>query len=178
MAYTLQTHGGSKIKDVLADIFARASKRDIVNIGFLENATYPTGVSPKSLRQQYADRKKKGLKGAIPAARGGQTVASVAAANEFGVPAHGQPPRPFFRAMIASKSPAWGKRFAVVLKATNYNADQALRLMGEGIAAQLKKSILETNSPPLAESTVKRKGFDKPLVDTGHMLNSIGYEVK
>ena len=30
----------------------------------------------------------------------------------------------------------------------------------------------------LAESTIARKGFAKPLVETGHMLNSVDYEVK
>ena len=51
-------------------------------------------------------------------------------------------------------------------------------LAGEAIAGQLRQSIVDTNSPALAESTIRRKGFSKPLVDTGHMLQSVDYEVK
>ena len=50
--------------------------------------------------------------------------------------------------------------------------------MGLGIKGQLQQSIIETNAPPLAESTVARKGFEKPLVDTSHMLNSVDFEVR
>jgi len=53
----------------------------------------------------------------------------------------------------------------------------ALARMGEGIAGQLRESIQSTNSPPLAESTIEAKGFEKPLIDTGHMWNSVAYEV-
>ena len=49
--------------------------------------------------------------------------------------------------------------------------------MGQGISGQLKQSIVDTNEPPLAASTIARKGFAKPLVDTGHMLQSVDYEV-
>jgi hypothetical protein len=30
----------------------------------------------------------------------------------------------------------------------------------------------------LKPATIRRKGFAKPLVDTGHMLNSIDHEVE
>ena len=150
MAYTLQVKGGNKINQVLSDIFARASKRDIVNVGFLENSTYPDGTS----------------------------VPTVAALNEFGVPAHHQPPRPFFRTMIAEKSPDWGKRFAVVLKSTKYDAAKSLDLMGEGISNQLRQAIESADFEPLAPSTIKRKGNSKQLVDTGYMLSRVDYEVK
>jgi len=33
-------------------------------------------------------------------------------------------------------------------------------------------------SPTLAQSTVDRKGFSKPLIDTGNMLNSVTKVVK
>jgi len=63
------------------------------------------------------------------------------------------------------------------LKHNNYNARRSLELMGEGIAGQLRVSIRETNAPPLAPATIAAKGFAKPLIDTGHMWNSVAYEV-
>ena len=49
---------------------------------------------------------------------------------------------------------------------------------GEAIAGQLRESIINLTEPPLAPATVARKGSDKPLVDTGHMLASVDYEVE
>lgn len=121
-----------------------------LRVGFLENASYPDGTS----------------------------VASVAAFNEFGVPSHNQPPRPFFRNMVAAKQSGWGDAVAQNLKAAHFDADTAMKRVGEGIKGQLQQSITELVSPPLAPSTVERKGSDKPLVDTGHMLASVDYDVK
>ena len=79
--------------------------------------------------------------------------------------------------MVREKSASWGPALGVLLKANDGDAHKALELAGEGIAGQLRQSIVDTNDPPLAASTIRRKGFAKPLVDTGHMLNSVGVEV-
>lgn len=122
----------------------------IVKIGFLSTATYPDGTP----------------------------VAAVAAANEWGVPSKGQPPRPFFRQMVAEKKPTWGDAIAKQMKATDYDVPQTLDRMGQGIKGQLQVSIRNLTDPPLAASTIAKKGFDKPLISTSHMLNSVDYEVK
>ena len=119
-----------------------------VAVGFMEGATYPDGTP----------------------------VAAVAFWNEFGK--EGQMPRPFFRQMIAAESPTWPDKMAKLAKATDYDGPRVLALMGEDIKGALQKSINDFQSPPLALSTVKAKGFAKPLIDTSHMLNSITYEVK
>ncbi len=118
-----------------------------VQIGFLENATYPDGTP----------------------------VAAVAFWNEFGKET--QPPRPFFRTMIAKESPGWGPKMAALAETTNYDGPKVLELMGEDIEGALKQSINDLTSPPLAPSTIKAKGFAKPLIDTSHMLNSTGHKV-
>jgi cobalamin biosynthesis Co2+ chelatase CbiK len=64
-----------------------------------------------------------------------------------------------------------------VLKENDFDGEEALKAMGVGISAQLQDSIRATNSPPLAASTVARKGFNKPLIDTSHLINSIDYKV-
>jgi len=50
--------------------------------------------------------------------------------------------------------------------------------MGELIQGELQGSIRDLTSPALAASTVRAKGFDKPLIDSGVMLRSVDFEVK
>lgn len=105
----------------------------------------------------------------------GTPVAAVAFWNEYGASG---PPRPFFRGMIAEESPSWPDKVAHLAKATHNNGPKVLALMGEEIEGALKQSITSFTDPPNAPSTIKRKGFNKPLVDTAHMLNSTGYKVE
>ena len=64
-----------------------------------------------------------------------------------------------------------------ILIQSGYDANQTLGVMGEGIKGQIQQSITDMNDPPLADATVAAKGFAKPLIDTGHMQNSVDYEV-
>lgn len=142
--------GGSALEAKLAEIAERLGGGETLRVGFLEGATYPDGTA----------------------------VPLVAAANEFGDPGMNRPPRPFFRRMIAAKSPEWGSDLSKVAMASGYDPKAFLPLMGERIKAQLQESIRELTDPALAQSTIDRKGFDKPLIDTGHMLNSVDYDIK
>ncbi len=142
--------GGAKLAAYLEKTLAAVGAgQPYVKVGFLEGATYPDGTP----------------------------VAAVAAFNEFGVPSHGQPPRPFFRRMIAEKSPTWAAGVALQLRLNGNNAHKTLDVVGQGIKGQLQQSITDLTDPPLKPSTVKAKGFSKPLVDTGTMLASVDYEV-
>lgn len=144
------TRGGDKFEAALKSIAEKASNASLVRVGFLENATYPDG----------------------------KPVAMIAAIQEYGAPSVGIPPRPYFRSMIAAKSPEWPAAIAGLLKTNDYDAAQTLGQTGEAVKGQLQESIVQTNSPPNAPSTIARKGHDKPLVDSGHMLKSVDYEVK
>lgn len=141
--------GSDGVMKALEDIAKRMGGGE-VSVGFMEGATYPEGTP----------------------------VAAVAFWNEYGVPSHNQPPRPFFRQMIAAESPTWPGKMAKLAKATDYDGDRVLALMGEDIKGALQKSINDLQAPTLAPSTVEAKGFGKPLIDTSHMLNSVSYEVK
>jgi hypothetical protein len=147
--------GGDKLKRHLAAIAAKLSTAGAVKVGFFKGATYPADA-------------KKNRKGGLP-------VAQVAFWNEFGTSR--APPRPFFRGMIAKNSPQWGEQMATVAKANEYDATATLNLMGEGIKDQLVKSINDFQDPGLAPSTIARKGFSKPLIDTAVMIRHVGYEV-
>jgi hypothetical protein len=134
----------SKVESRLKAIAKRMS--GTVEVGFLEDATYPDGTP----------------------------VAAVAFWNEYGASG---PPRPFFRGMIAAESPTWGAKVAKLAASTGDDGPKVLALMGEDIQGALIQSINDLTSPELAESTKKRKGFDKPLIETSHMVNSTGYRV-
>jgi hypothetical protein len=141
--------GGSKIAAYLNGIASKAQGLPTVSVGFLKGATYPNGIS----------------------------VPMIAATNEFGVPSNNQPPRPFFRRMIADKKSTWGKAVALQLKATNYDVPKTLERMGQGIKGQLQTSIRDLIDPPLSPVTIARKGFSKPLIESGTMLNAVDYRV-
>lgn len=104
----------------------------------------------------------------------GTPVAAVAFWNEYGGP--NRPPRPFFRRMIAKESPTWAAKMAKLAKGRS--SQSVLSLMGEDIKGALQQSINDFSSPALKASTSEAKGFEKPLIDTAHMLKSIDYEVK
>ena len=129
---------------------ANLEKVGTLRVGFLSGARYPNGTP----------------------------VALVASVLNYGAPRAGIPPRPFFSNMVKAKSPEWPAAIAGLLKANNYDTAKVLMLAGEAIKGQLQQSIKDTNAPPLKPATIKRKGFAKPLISTGQMLNSVAYEVK
>lgn len=119
-----------------------------VKVGFLAGATYPdTGIP----------------------------VAQVAFWNEYGTTR--SPTRPFFRTMISRESPGWGVLLTNAAKHYNYDGPTVLQFMGVKIVEQLQQSIVEWKDPPNAKSTVQAKGFNKPLIHTSHMQNSVDFEV-
>jgi hypothetical protein len=144
--------GGDKLAARLKELSAGLKKGASVQIGFLEGATYPDGTS----------------------------VPMVAAIQEFGAPAAGIPPRPFFRTMIAAKSDGWGDAAAQSLKATDFDAAKTLALVGEGIKGQLQQSIAELTSPPLSPVTLmlrKMRADNPSLVVTGSTVGEAARRV-
>lgn len=141
--------GGDKLKAALAELARRIDRAGTLRVGFLEGATYEDGTP----------------------------VAMIAAIQNFGAPAQGIPPRPFFSNMIREKSPRWAEQLAELLKRNHNDVDVALEQMGAGIKGQLQQSIVDTNAPPLKPATIRRKGFAKPLIETSNMINSVDYEV-
>ncbi len=141
--------GGGKLAAALAGMAAKATKASEVSVGFLSGATYPDGTS----------------------------VPMVAALNEFGRPEKNQPPRPFFRDMIAAKSPEWGPAVAALIEANGFDAAKTLAQTGQAVKAQLQNSIQTFDRVPLAPSTIAAKGHDKQLVDSAVMVNSVDFRI-
>ncbi|MEG4669417.1 hypothetical protein UXP85_24475 [Enterobacter cloacae] len=142
--------GGAALEAKLAELAEKLGDGKTLRVGFLEGATYPDG----------------------------QSVPMVAAANEYGDPAMNRPPRPFFRNMIAEKSPEWPQDIAKIAEATGYDSEKMLGMMGEHIKGQLQGSIRDLMEPALSPVTIAKKGFSKPLIETSHMLNSVDYDIK
>ncbi|WP_258187671.1 hypothetical protein, partial [Klebsiella pneumoniae] len=88
------------------------------------------------------------------------------------------PSRPYFRKTISEHGPEWGVELGKLMKANDFDARKSLALMGERIKGQIQSSIIAFSEPPNAKSTVDKKGFNDPLIDSAHMLNSVDYEVK
>jgi len=139
---------------------------------------------------------------------GGTPVAYIAAIAEWGNPKNNQPPRPFFRGMIAQNKAGWGAQMARFMKASRCDADLALQYMGQNISNELQASIRTFSGAPISPVTAllrqrfpMRDGMefsdvlqarhdvkageapdsgvhDKPLIWTGTMLRSVNYEVK
>nr|WP_250135680.1 hypothetical protein [Escherichia coli] len=136
----------------------------------VEERSYP----PVSRRSTFAITKKRGETGhRFVKAGKGNFVQDVV------IPEHTVtiPPRPFFRKMIEHKSPEWGEKMATLLRANDFDTATALVCMGEHIKGQLQMSVRDWESPPNAASTARQKGFNNPLIETGHMMDSVDYSV-
>lgn len=126
---------------------------------------------------QNAGMLKVGFLAGGPAYPDGTPVAMVAAVNEFGRPAVGQPPRPFMRDTVSKYGASWPREMAGLLAANNGDATATLNQMGNVVSRQIRRTILEFSTPALAPSTIKRKGSAKPLIETELMLDSVDFEV-
>ena len=84
-----------------------------------------------------------------------------------------RPPRPFFRTMIAENNDHWGKDFVKILKKKKFNVDHSLEVLGLQLEGELLKSVKSNAFAPLAKSTIRKKGNDQQLIDSGLMAKAI-----
>lgn len=147
MAVLTGVSGGEDFERKLRELADKISKPFVLRTGFLEDATYPDGTS----------------------------VALVAAMLNFGI-SNGKK-WPFMQQVLEAHSPEWGDYMHKLLEANSYDAQKALKFLGIEIENEIKTQINDTWEPKLEEVTVKRKGFEKPLIDTGLMWNSVRSEV-
>jgi len=185
--------GGAALEAKLREIAERAGAPKAVRVGFLEGATYPDGT-PVAL---VAATNEFGGSVTVPAhdvtinrninkdgsfANDGK-FAKADKAN-FQTTHHVEeytieiPARPYFRSMVEKNKGAWSSDLGKIIVASNYDQDLSLGRMGKRIEDQLQESIREFNYPENAKSTVDKKGFNDPLVDSAHMLNSVASEIK
>lgn len=86
------------------------------------------------------------------------------------------PPRPFMGPTVAAKGDDWmtllGQSATVALMGEAKPRD-VMEKVALKAAGDVGKTITELKTPPLAPSTIRAKGFDKLLVETGLMLQSV-----
>jgi hypothetical protein len=105
------------------------------------------------------------------------TIAEVAFWNEYGT--SNIPERSFIRATIdANRKRLERETQKLYRKVVDGKIDtkKALDMLGLRIQEMIKQTILEQNDPPNAPSTVERKGFNNPLVDSRQLWRSIAYK--
>lgn len=143
--------GGSKFRSALRDAVSKAAG-GVVRVGILGTQKYPA---------------KDG--------KGDVSVAQAAYWNEYGTATI--PARPFFRNTIAEKQDEWAENAASILQHADGDVGKALALIGEDVKDDIVETIQNFNEPENAPSTVKKKGFNKPLIDTDGLWKAIKSEV-
>jgi hypothetical protein len=184
--------GGEKLKKFL-DKISVGNANKYLNVGFLENSIHPGSDIPTAqiafwqefgaivdneARQQSVYRNidkegnfKRNGKFAKKNAANFETTHSVGASKTI-IPA-----RPFFRTAIELNQQKWVDMAKKMLADGNYDTGSILSKIGSVIKNDIQDSIRTFNSPPNAPSTIAKKGFDNPLIETGFMLNSVDFEI-
>lgn len=148
----------------------------------------------RALLLESAAAKESHVKVGIIASKGGKatvgdgdlTMIELAAIHEFGSPAAGIPQRSFIRSTftrqenIKAMVELTGKLTSKVIQGMPLN--QALGLIGTWAVARIRETIDErlTQGPENqanAPSTIRKKGSDQPLVDTGRLKQSLAWKV-
>lgn len=111
-----------------------------------------------------------------------EDLQKIALFNELGVEEKHIPARPFLRYSFDLNKDHWAQMMMDgvwdVLRQDSVSPTRIQNRIGKAMQASIKKSIVDWKVPPNSDVTVKIKGFNDPLVDTGHMRDSVMYKVK
>lgn len=114
----------------------------------------------------------------------GAWVAGIAKDNNDGT--YGGPARPFFDTNVdrnAMPADPLGSRTNTLLKklvrGTMLHKTSAgdAKALGQHLQESLQQEILDFAEPRNADTTIKRKGFNDPLIESGTMYDSVEYRV-
>lgn len=108
----------------------------------------------------------------------GISIAEVAAINEFG--ASDIPERPFMRQSFENHESELKAACEAANRLVNSggSAEQALQQLGVMAKGLVQEEIVNGGFAPNAESTIKKKGSEQPLIDTGTMRGSVQFVIK
>ena len=131
----------------------------VVKVGYFEHSTYTDGTP----------------------------IAYVAAIHELGYVKGGIPARPTLHPAMEAGAPNYKNGVARAFRNAMAGADlvTGLNAIGEVAAGDVKEAIIALTSPALKQSTVDArrrrhhagKASDKPLVDSGEMLQAVTHSV-
>ena len=108
----------------------------------------------------------------------GMDLVDVAAKNEFG--GSDTPARPFMRQSFENHEAELKAACDKVNKtiSSGGSAEDALKTLGVFCKGLVQQEIVDGNFAPNSPSTIRRKGSEQPLIDTGHMRQSVNYVIK
>lgn len=90
------------------------------------------------------------------------------------------PARPYIRSTVDENEQVYAQVVETLSKQMLdgvIGKHKALGLLGQKVEADIKRKIITLRTPPNAKSTIRKKGSDNPLVDTGLLGNSVRYVV-
>ncbi len=170
----------------------------VLRVGIFEDATYPANDSGEVLHvAQVAFWNEYGAKVEVPEhkvtiyrsinektgdfRRDGRFTKKAKANFEttHTVPAHTItiPSRPFFRKTVRDNRKQWIDKVGQLLSLYKGDVDKVLNVLGNSMSEEIRAAIMSWTDPPNRPSTVRKKGFNSPLRESGDMAKAIGYEV-
>lgn len=117
---------------------------------------------------------KAGLQGSVD-----QELLIAAVTNEFGSDDGRIPERSWMRSTFAAKNDEWAELAALLaadaMDGGSFQLSTWANRLGEHMVGDLALAMTDLRDPPNAPSTIKRKGSDNPLIDTGRTRLAITY---
>ena len=141
------------------------------------------GTKLRQIRERLM--KNSGVLVGLPAGTGsyedGAPIAVIGAVHEFGSADGTIPERSFLRVPLRQNAEdfksVWRAQISKVVEG-ELSMHQVMSQLGARAVAVSQEAISEGIAPGNAESTVKRKGSSKPLIDTGQLRQSITFIVE
>lgn len=105
-------------------------------------------------------------------------VARYAMINEFGSPPRGIPARPFMtRALEKNEDKYAAIATTSIVSRIPGGSVLMLRKIGKEAVEDMRREIIEFKKPANAPSTIRAKGKDDPLVESGRMIRAVNYRI-
>lgn len=107
-----------------------------------------------------------------------QPLAVIAAIHEFGL--GDMPQRSFLRSAYDENLPMIDKMIQRVANGAVFGlgTNAALNRLGNVVQGMVQRKIVDGPFVPNSPATIKRKKSSKPLIDTGHLRQSIRYVIE
>lgn len=137
----------------------------------------------KKLQELQGKTIKVGVPSSTAPYEDGISTAVVAAVHEYGSLTRRIPARPFLRPGVANAIPKINKLLQIKLLdfvSGSINADGVFALVGEVARSEIVRMWDNNNWSPLKSKSAQKaveKGDRQILLDTGHLKNSITYQV-
>lgn len=113
---------------------------------------------------------------AHPKNEGKNTIAEVAMINELGI---GVPSRPFMRTTLIDNNNYLHllRSKAAAIVTGKVKAKRALNELGAKVETDIKEMIANNEFQENSRTTIRKKGFDDPLTETGTMERDVDHRV-